>query len=244
MRWRPAAGARQFTAEALASDARPQSLASLSENGGGRVIVVGGNCMAEFPETRQSLLAQVQSLHDEEAWREFVTIYRPVVYRLARRRGLQHADAEDLAQRVLVAVGRSIGHGDFDPSKGRFRSWLATIAQNAILNALTRRPRDAAIGGSTIQALLADQPQRDPSIEEHLGREHRRSLFRWAAQRVRPEFRNGTWEAFWLTTVDGIGVEQVATALGKTAGAVYAARSRVLRRLKNEIEQSGFVEGE
>ena len=64
--------------------------------------------MPEFPETRDSLLARIGGPRDEEAWREFVTIYRPVVYRLARRRGLQHEDAEDLAQQVMISVRRAI----------------------------------------------------------------------------------------------------------------------------------------
>jgi RNA polymerase sigma-70 factor (ECF subfamily) len=197
--------------------------------------------MLAFPETRTSLLVRVQSLHDEDAWREFVTIYRPVVYRLARTRGLQHADAEDLAQRVLIAVRRAIGNWDADPSKGRFRSWLGTIARNAISNALTRRPPDAAVGGSSILKLLEEQPEPDRQTAEHLEREYRRSLFRWAARRIRAEFRDGTWDAFWRTAVEGMSVEEAGTALGKSVGAIYAARSRVMRRLKDEIEQSGFL---
>jgi len=197
--------------------------------------------MPEFPETRKSLLVRLQSLHDEAAWREFVTIYRPVVYRLARKRGLQHEDAEDLAQRVVIGVCRTIGKWEADPSKGQFRSWLASIARNAIINALTRRPPDVAAGGTSIRELLEEQPEPDHRTQENLDCEYRRSLFRWAAQRIRAEFRDGTWEAFWLTSVEGMGVAEAASKLGKSVGAVYAARSRVMRRLKNEIEQSGFV---
>ena len=192
---------------------------------------------ARIPRNAKSLLVRMQSLHDEDAWREFVTIYRPLVYRLARQRGLQDADAEDLAQRVVIAVRRAIGNWDADPAKGRFRSWLAKIAQNAIINALTRRPPDAAAGGTTIRELLDQQPEPDQHTQENLQREYRRSLFRWAAERIRLEFRNGTWDAFWLTTVDGMCVEEAGRALGKTVGAIYAARSRVMRRLKEEIEQ-------
>ena len=115
--------------------------------------------MPGFPETRKSLLLRIQSSDDAEAWREFVAIYRPVVYRLARRRGLQHADADDLAQRVMMSVRRAIGNWNADPALGRFRSWLARIARNAIINALTRRPPDVAAGGTTAGEFLEQQSE-------------------------------------------------------------------------------------
>lgn len=197
--------------------------------------------MPEFPETRKSLLVRMQGPHDEEAWSEFVAIYRPVVYRLGRKRRLQDADAEDLAQRVMLVVRRAIGNWDPDPSKGRFRSWLARIAHNATVNVLTRRPPDAGVGGTAILGLLEEQPEADHVVQENLEGEYRRSVFRWAAQRIRLEFHEGTWDAFWLTTVDGMSVEQAGRALSKNVGAIYAARSRVMRRLRDEIEQSGLV---
>jgi RNA polymerase sigma factor (sigma-70 family) len=199
--------------------------------------------MPEFPDTRKSLLVRMQRPQDEEAWSEFVAIYRPVVYRLARKRGLQDADAEDLAQRVMLVVRRAIGNWDADPAKGRFRSWLTRIAQNAAINALTRRPPDGAVGGTTMLGLLEEQPEPDHCVQENLEGERRRSLFRWAAQRIRPEFHQGTWDAFWLTTVDGMRVEEAGRTLEKSVGTIYAARSRVMRRLKTEIEQSCFGGG-
>jgi RNA polymerase sigma-70 factor, ECF subfamily len=197
--------------------------------------------MAEFPNTRESLLVRIRSLHDEEAWREFVTLYLPAIYRIARKRNLQHADAEDLAQRVMMAVRRGIGSWDPSPSKGRFRSWVAKIAQNATINALTRRPPDAAVGGTDILELLNDRPEPVPHTGEEFEKECRRSLFRRAAQRIRGEFREGTWDAFWLTTVEGMTVEEAGRAMDKSVGAIYAARSRVMRRLRDAIEQSDSI---
>jgi RNA polymerase sigma-70 factor (ECF subfamily) len=194
--------------------------------------------MSDFPETRNSLLARVQSL-DDDAWQEFVDIYRPVVFRLARKRGLQPADADDLAQRVFIAVGRAIGNWQPDPDRGRFRAWLGTITRNAIINALVRRPLDIATGGTSILEQLGEHPAADEQARHEIDLEYRRSMFRWAAQRIRHEFGDATWNAFWLTTVDGRDIAEMAAELGKSPGAVYAARSRVMRRLRDEIEVHG-----
>ena len=100
--------------------------------------------MTEFPETRDSLLVQVRSPANCQAWDEFALTYRPVIYRLARRKGLQDADAQDLAQRVLIAVAAAIGRWEKMNESVRFRHWLGRVARNAILNALSRQPQDRA----------------------------------------------------------------------------------------------------
>jgi RNA polymerase sigma-70 factor (ECF subfamily) len=192
--------------------------------------------VSNFPETRYSLIARLERAEDDEAWREFLAVYRPIVYRIARRRGLQHADAEDLAQQVFTAVGRAIKNFRPDPSRGRFRSWLARIAQNATINALSRRPRDAAAGGTTAFELLREQLGRSDCPRDIVELELRRSLFRRAAERIRNEFHDTTWKAFWLTAVEGQDIAAAAKALEISVGSVYAARSRIIYRLKREIE--------
>ncbi len=94
--------------------------------------------MSASPETRPSLLVRLKDRTDDQAWFEFTEIYRPVVFRLACRRGMQHADADDLVQQVFSAVARVIDNWEIDPHRGRFRTWLSRVATNAILNALSR----------------------------------------------------------------------------------------------------------
>lgn len=110
--------------------------------------------MQEFPETRDSLIVQVQNPLNREAWDQFATIYRPVIYRLARQKGLQDADAQDLAQQVLYAVSRAIGRWEKLDPPVKFRHWLRRVVRNAILNTLSRKPHDGAAGGSVAMALL------------------------------------------------------------------------------------------
>jgi RNA polymerase sigma-70 factor (ECF subfamily) len=191
--------------------------------------------VSDYPETRASLIVRLRDDADQAAWREFVEIYRPVVFRLARRRGLQDADADDLAQQVLAAVAGAVGRWEPDPARGRFRAWLNRIAHNQIINALTRRAPDRAAGGDADR--LADQAAPQGPDSELLRTEYRREVFQWAARQVRGEFRADTWQAFWQTAVDGRPVTVVAAELGKGPGAVYTARGRVMRRLREKIAE-------
>ncbi|QEH39108.1 ECF RNA polymerase sigma factor SigE [Aquisphaera giovannonii] len=195
--------------------------------------------MDDSPTTRLSLLARLRSPRDERAWEEFAAIYGPLLVRLARRRGLQAADAADLAQEVFGAVASAIDGYDPDPAKGSFRAWLFRIARNLTVNFLVKRRRHPpGPGGSDAAALLEAQPApEDPSDFEL---EYRRQLFVWAADRARGEFTEAAWRAFWMAGVEGRPAAEVAAELKTTVGTVYVHKSRVMARLRREIER---VEG-
>lgn len=193
--------------------------------------------MSVSPETRPSLLLRLADRGDAEAWGEFAQIYTPVVERLARRRGLQPTDADDLVQQVLTAVSRAIERWEVDPERGRFRTWLYRITQNQIINALTRRSPDRAAGDSGAAVPLVEQLAVDGPTSDQIRLEFRREVFRWAANQVQAEFSSANWQAFWLTAVENRRAEEVAKELKLTCGAVYTARSRVMKRLKDKVQE-------
>jgi RNA polymerase sigma-70 factor (ECF subfamily) len=193
--------------------------------------------MNSTPETRASLLIRVRDPADQAAWHEFVEIYRPLILRLARRKGMQEADADDVAQQVLVAVAKAVEQRQHDPRRAKFRTWLNRVAQNAILNALTRGKPDRGSGDSALQAVLNQHATCTGPDSDLLRLEHRREVFRWAARQVRREFHQATWEAFWRTAVEGRPVEVVAGELTKNPGAIYTARSRVMRRIQDKVAE-------
>jgi RNA polymerase sigma-70 factor (ECF subfamily) len=190
------------------------------------------------PETRASLLVRLKDRADQDAWHEFTEVYRPVIFRLACRKGMQHADAEDLAQQVLLAVARAIDRWQPDPVRARFRTWLHTIAHNLIVNALSRGAPDRGTGDSGMLELLEQQPAADNADSDLLRIEYQREVFRRAARQIRSEFQADTWRAFWETAVEGRSAEQVAADLGKSCGAIYTARSRVMRRLREKVAEA------
>ena len=106
--------------------------------------------MHEWPETSESLLLQVQNPANDDAWRTLVDIYRPVVMRMARSRGMQTADAEDLAQGVFISISRAIEHWETGSDLPPFRVWLCRITRNAIINAITRQKPDLATGSPVL----------------------------------------------------------------------------------------------
>lgn len=192
--------------------------------------------MTQFPDTKVTLLANVQSPENREAWEEFVVIYRPVIYRMARRRGMQDADAQDVAQNTLIRIAGAMAN--YVQQDGiRFRHWLRRVARNAILSAMTRSPKDAAEGGTAAADLLDEQEAADPGVDFDLEKEHRRELYLRAAASVRTDVNAETWQAFEMTVVQGLACEDVARHLGKSVGTVYAARSRIIKRLRDQIKR-------
>lgn len=195
--------------------------------------------MDEPPPTRASLILRLRDPADADAWREFVSLYEPLVYDLARRKGLQDADARDVCQEVLLTVARAVHRWDPEPARGSFRGWLFRIARNLLVNFLTRQHQPRGSGATSVQELLEAQPSADPSATALFEAEYRRRVFRWAADEIRNEFTPATWQAFWLTAVAGMIPKEAASELGLTIGAVYIARSRVLSRLRQRIEELG-----
>jgi len=194
--------------------------------------------MQRSPLTRPSLLFRIRDAENQQAWSQFVEIYAPLVHRFAQRSGLQDADAADLTQEVLQSVHDAIGRLDYNPQRGTFRSWLFTIARNRIKNFLKRQSRHPRGTGDTeIKQVLDNHPATVDELETRWDEDYEQRMFHWAADQIRPEFQERSWQAFWQTAVAGQPTKQVAATLSMSLGAVYVAKSRVLARLKEQIEQ-------
>ena len=194
--------------------------------------------MQESPATRASLLVRLRDGSDAAAWQEFVRLYAPVIYGFARKRGLQDADAADLMQEVLRSVSSAAGRLEYDPSRGTFRGWLFTVTRNKVLNFLeSRNRRVLGSGDSRVQGRLEQHPESDGNLSAEWNADYQRNLAARAMERVKSEFQAATWDAFIQTAVDGRQPAEVSRRVGLSVGAVYVAKSRVIARLRQEIER-------
>jgi RNA polymerase sigma factor (sigma-70 family) len=184
--------------------------------------------------TRPSLLVRIRDLRDEMAWGEFARLYTPFIYRVARQSGLQDADASLVTQDVLVTVARTIHRFEYNRKSGSFRGWLKVVTRSRLNDFLRAQGREVQGTGDTGMLHVIDE-QPDASQPDIWEREFRRTLFEWAVDRIRCDFEDTTWQAFWQTSVGDRKTNDVAEELGLSVGAVYIARSRVLARLRQEV---------
>jgi RNA polymerase sigma-70 factor (ECF subfamily) len=185
--------------------------------------------------TRPSLLLKVRDARDSAAWERFVNAYTPIVFGFCRKRGLQAADASDVAQDVLQSVAQHVPNFDYDPRKGRFRDWLFRVTRNKVTDFHRRRKNEAAGSGMTeVHRRIEAQPA-VADDDADWDAEWQRYAFERAAAEVRAEFADATWKAFWATAVEGRDVKAVASELGISSGAVYIAKSRVTARIKAAV---------
>jgi RNA polymerase sigma-70 factor (ECF subfamily) len=175
--------------------------------------------MSRSAESQTSItLMELLRRHPDDAgaWDRFVRRYRPKIYGWCRERGLQEADAEDVAQDVIAILTRKMASFHYDPSR-RFHAWLKTITRHALSDLMERRSQARA--------------DLDRRIDELFDRE----LLELAIERVRARVAAPTWEAFRLTTFEGHSGAEAARLLDIPVASVFVARHRVQKMLRAEV---------
>jgi RNA polymerase sigma-70 factor (ECF subfamily) len=179
--------------------------------------------------TSPSLLARLRTSPQRQAWDRFVELYTPLLFAWAGRLGLTGHDAADLVQDVFTILVERLPEFQYNADQS-FRAWLKTVLRNR----WRQQQRHRAVEKRVDAALDAVAgPDAVPELEAE---EYRRHLVGRALALMEAEFQPQTWKACWESVVHGRAAAEVAAELGMTPNAVYLARSRVLRRLREELQ--------
>jgi RNA polymerase sigma-70 factor (ECF subfamily) len=184
--------------------------------------------------TDPSLLRRIRDLGDQQAWQLFEETYRGLIRKFCHRKGLQDADAGDVAQEVLTKVFKAVRSFEYDPQRGRFRDWLGCVVRGRLAEFFgrggqeTQRTHDDSSAVDLAQMVAVDSDA-DWTAEFH---DH---ILRTAMQRIRDAFEPHNWQAFQATWLDGRSAREVAGELQMPVSAVYVAKHRVLQRLQREV---------
>ncbi|MCA9187283.1 MAG: RNA polymerase sigma factor [Pirellulaceae bacterium] len=189
----------------------------------------------DLPTLSSMLLGHVQAM-DPAAWSRLVNTFGPVVYRWCRASGIDEHQAADVVQDVFVSVARGIGQFQRQKEVGSFRAWLATITRSRVRDHFRRAAKtQAAAGGSDAMDRinqLAEQVDSTICVD-NIGH----GMLRSVTDRVRSEFRDEVWKAFYMVAIDGRSAADTATELGMSVANVYQSKSRVLRRLRQSMAE-------
>lgn len=181
--------------------------------------------------TRLTLLQQAGG-GEPQAWAELDRLYRPFIRGWYREHGVPPVDADDLTQDVLATLSGELPEFVHSGRTGAFRTWLRTACLHRLLgHRRGERQRGRPVGGSDFQERLQEI---EAAASNDWDREHDRAVLRHLFSRIAAEFEPATLEAFEQLVIEERPVAVVALALNMTAGAVYVAKSRVLRRLREE----------
>jgi RNA polymerase sigma-70 factor (ECF subfamily) len=181
--------------------------------------------------TSSSLLERLRQPFESEAWARFVALYTPLIYSWGRRVGLQEPDAADLVQDVFVTLLQVLPTFAYDRKRG-FRKWLRTVTINRWRKDRKRSERRMVQG----QEGHPDPVAVGDDLEACWEAEYQQHLASQALRLMRTDFEETTWKACWETCAAGRNAADVAAELGLSIGAVYAAKFRVLNRLRREMQ--------
>ncbi|MCA9171807.1 MAG: sigma-70 family RNA polymerase sigma factor [Planctomycetales bacterium] len=188
-----------------------------------------------WPTTPVALLAIARDAQSQAARCNLFEIYAPLIYRYARKRGVQAADAQDIMQNVFCRLEKALPHFIYDPARGRFRGWLGTVTYRELRH-FQRRAANAGVGHCVTHPLLEDiVDECAEDVEPEWVDEFNEHILRLALRRIRPEFDAETWRAFEAVWIDDLAPHQVAAQIQKKPAWIYKAKFRVLQRLKTEI---------
>lgn len=183
--------------------------------------------------TPASLLEQLRTPGNAQAWERFVRLYTPLLFYWSRRLGLQESDAADLVQDVFTVLVRQLPSFSYDRRRS-FRNWLRTILLNRWRE---DRRRQTRLPAATANADEVADTNGEADVDEAA---FRRYVCVRALDLMQTDFQPATWKACWEHVACGRPAPEVAAELGLTVNAVYLARARVLRRLRKELD--GFLD--
>lgn len=190
--------------------------------------------------TRPSLLQRVRSWEDHSSWEEFHRLYRKLIYGLARRSGLSHADAEEVTQDVFLRMAETIHRFESDPKRGTFRGWLMNLTRWRIADKFSsqpqgeyhrvRKPDDTGLRTSTIER-VPNPAETDDEWEK----EWQRHVLDAACERIARRVKARHFQVFELYVLQHRPALRVAAELGINPAAVYVIGQRLTRQLKTEV---------
>ena len=184
--------------------------------------------------TRSSVLRAVANTENEAAWQRFFDLYAGFVFSIARSKGLNDTDADDIVQMVFSDLARNLPSFKYDREKGRFRSYLAALIKWRVIDRLKAVRRDADLKADFMEEAKSAATTEDKDFEE---REWQSAAMEETLRRIKPEVRPEHYAAFVASAVEGQDTDVVTKLYGISRDSLYQIRKRLTVKLREKLAE-------
>ena len=184
--------------------------------------------------TRSSVIRAVADTENAAAWNRLFDLYAGFVYSIARRKGLNDADADDIVQMVFADLARNLPSFKYDREKGRFRSYLAALVKWRVIDRLKAVRRDADLKADFMEEAKSAATTEDEDFEE---REWQSAAMEETLRRIKPEVRPEHYAAFVASAVEGQDTDVVTKLYGISRDSLYQIRKRLTVKLREKLAE-------
>ena len=184
--------------------------------------------------TRSSVLRAVANTENEAAWQRFFDLYAGFVFSIARSKGLNDTDADDIVQMVFSDLARNLPSFKYDREKGRFRSYLAALVKWRVIARLKAVRRDADLKADFMEEAKFAATTEDEDFEE---REWQSAAMEETLRRIKPEVRPEHYAAFVASAVEGQDTDVVTKLYGISRDSLYQIRKRLTVKLREKLAE-------
>lgn len=192
----------------------------------------------EWIPTRQSLLTRLKNWDDAKSWQEFFDTYWRLIYAVARKAGLNDAEAQDVVQETVIEIAGRMRDFKYD-SGGSFKAWLLTLTQWRIMDQFRKRELashpDNAVDRKTDVIERVSDSTTDERLSEWWDDQWQHNLMEVALDKVKPRVGARTFQIFQLHVMKDWPVEKVARTLGVGKAQIYVAKHRVSTLVRKEV---------
>jgi RNA polymerase sigma-70 factor (ECF subfamily) len=193
--------------------------------------------------TRWSLVGRIKNTQDDKSWNEFHDLYRGLILGVAKKAGLQDAEALDVLQETMTAVSKNIGGFEANPERGSFRAWLLQMARWRIMDQLKKRLPISVVGSrsdnatETTPAVERVPDPREVDLERLCDAEWKEQLMNQALKEVQLQINAEHYQIFYLLEIERRTIPDVARMVGRNRAPIYLIRHRVTNALKKIVKR-------
>lgn len=192
--------------------------------------------MASYSNTRQTLIAKIRNQHDEAAWDDFVNFYRPYIFSVISKMGVDNRAADDVVQKVIMTLWKKLPDFEYMPDKCKFRTWMNNVTQKEVYNHFRtegRYNKRVEKAATMTEWVPSDDMPDIYSIAEAEWKVHVTQL---AWKNIQDAFTGKGLECFTLFS-KGISIDEICDQLDLKSNTAYVLRSRVTEKLAREVRR-------